>query len=43
MASVMAHFFIITANLIWGGLPIFFYFFTDTSPLFMQGLPAFYA
>lgn len=34
----MAHFFIITANLIWGGLPIFFYFFTDTSPLFMLAM-----
>ncbi|MBB1270303.1 hypothetical protein [Shewanella sp. SR44-3] len=31
----MAHLFIIAANLIWGGLPIFFFFFTDTSPLFM--------
>jgi chloramphenicol-sensitive protein RarD len=38
MAHFMAHFFIITANLIWGGLPIFFYFFTDTSPLFMLAM-----
>jgi chloramphenicol-sensitive protein RarD len=38
LAHFMAHFFIITANLIWGGLPIFFYFFTDTSPLFMLAM-----
>jgi chloramphenicol-sensitive protein RarD len=38
MAKLMAHFFIITANLIWGGLPIYFYFFTDTSPLFMLAM-----
>lgn len=34
----MAHFYIIVANLIWGGLPIYFYFFTDTSPLFMLAM-----
>ncbi|MBI6549603.1 hypothetical protein [Xenorhabdus lircayensis] len=34
----MPHLKLLVANLIWGGLPLYFYFFTNVSPLFMLSM-----